>query len=121
MLKIPQEIVNTYGVPSYTEINPAPFYIITFGFFIGVMFGDIGHMLLAIPLLIHLKANLWFWTVVCFMGYCGLIYNEFFGLNLGFFSSCYTIVEGSKASFVQKFDNCIYPIGVDSIWKVSFN
>ena len=75
MLKVPQEILNTYGVPSYTEINPAPFYIVTFAFFIGVMFGDVGHMLLAIPLLIQLKANLWFWMIIFFMGYCGLIYN----------------------------------------------
>lgn len=92
MLQIPQEIVNTYGVPSYGEINPAPFYIVTFGFFIGVMFGDVGHMLMAIPLLLHFKANVWFWTVVFFMGYCGLLYNEFFGLNLGIFTSCYDII-----------------------------
>lgn len=91
MMEVPQAIVNTYGVPSYHEINPAPFYIVTFGFFIGVMFGDIGHMLMAIPLLVYLKANVWFWTVIFWMGYCGLIYNDFFGLNLGIFSSCYSI------------------------------
>jgi vacuolar-type H+-ATPase subunit I/STV1 len=62
-------------VPSYLEINPAPFYIVTFAFFIGVMFGDIGHMLMAMSLLIYFKANLWFWMVIFFMGYCGLIYN----------------------------------------------
>lgn len=75
MLEVPQAIVNTYGVPSYGEINPAPFYIVTFGFFIGVMFGDVGHMLMAIPLLMYFKANLWFWTVIFWMGYCGLLYN----------------------------------------------
>jgi V-type H+-transporting ATPase subunit a len=36
-------IVNTYGVPSYREINPALFSIITFPFLFGVMFGDIAH------------------------------------------------------------------------------
>lgn len=65
----------------------------SFGFFIGVMFGDIGHMLMIIPLLIYFKANIWFWTVIFFMGYCGLIYNEFFGLNIGLFSSCYDIIS----------------------------
>ena len=38
-----QYLVNTYGIPSYQEINPAVFYAITFPFFFGVMFGDIGH------------------------------------------------------------------------------
>ena len=83
--------MNTYGVPSYGEFNPAVFYIVTFGFFIGVMFGDIGHMMMAIPLLIYFKVNVWAWTVIFFMGYCGLLYNEFFGLNFGLFTSCYEI------------------------------
>ena len=38
-----QEIVNTYGVPSYKEINPAFYTTVTFPFLFGVMFGDIGH------------------------------------------------------------------------------
>lgn len=38
-----QKIVDTYGVPSYKEINPAPFYMVSFPFLFGVMFGDIGH------------------------------------------------------------------------------
>jgi V-type H+-transporting ATPase subunit a len=38
-----QEVVTTYGVPSYKEINPAYFTIVTFPFLFGVMFGDVGH------------------------------------------------------------------------------
>jgi len=35
--------VNTYGVPSFKEINPAFFTTVTFPFLFGVMFGDIAH------------------------------------------------------------------------------
>jgi len=38
-----QEIINTYGVPDYKEVNPAVFTIITFPFLFGVMFGDLAH------------------------------------------------------------------------------
>lgn len=38
-----QEITDTYGVPSYKEVNPSYFGIITFPFLFGVMFGDICH------------------------------------------------------------------------------
>ena len=92
--------------------------MVTFGFFIGVMFGDIGHMLMIIPLVIYLgEGNLWWWTIVWWMGYCGLIYNQFFGLTLGLFSSCYSTTE----SFIAREDDCVYPLGIDSVWKVSEN
>lgn len=55
------------------------------------MFGDVGHMLLGVGVMLYLKPNKWWWTLIFWMGYCGLIYDEFFGLNLGLFDSCYTI------------------------------
>lgn len=97
----------------------------TFGFFIGVMFGDVGHMLMAIPFLLYFQVNTWAWITVFFMGYCGIIYNEFFGLNLGLFNSCYQIppfahdAEEAKGSRISP--DCVYPLGVDSIWKGALN
>lgn len=38
-----QQIVDTYGVPTYKEVNPAVFACVTFPFLFGVMFGDIAH------------------------------------------------------------------------------
>lgn len=40
---ITQCVVDTYGVPSYKECNPAVFTLVTFPFQFGVMFGDFGH------------------------------------------------------------------------------
>lgn len=49
-----QEIVNTYGVPRYQEINPAYFNIVTFPFLFGIMFGDIGHGALVFSFAVYL-------------------------------------------------------------------
>jgi len=38
-----QELINTYGIPDYKEINPTPFACISFPFLFGLMFGDIMH------------------------------------------------------------------------------
>lgn len=102
-----QEIVNTYGIPIYKEINPAIFTIVTFPFLFGVMFGDIMHGAMLIV----------FATILCFskrtpgtimgelgkgryllllMGffsfYCGIIYNDFTSIPLKLFgNSCYNI------------------------------
>lgn len=43
-------VVDQYAVPTYKEINPAIFTIVSFPFLFGVMYGDVGHgsVLLAI-------------------------------------------------------------------------
>jgi len=131
-----QEIVSTYGVPRYREVNPAFFTIVTFPFLFGVMFGDICHGLvlfgfgaymcyykkeliknnsMLVPLL---KARYIFLLMGIFATFCGVIYNDFAGLNFNFFNSCYKEIKAENYD-VKKADNCVYPIGLDPYWKYS--
>ena len=100
-----QSIVDTYGIPSYQEANPAFFSAVTFPFLFGVMFGDIGH-----GLVLTLFASYLCWYkdsivnsgslfkpavsvryLLLMMGlcatYCGFIYNDFLGIPFNFFGS----------------------------------
>ncbi|CAK56023.1 unnamed protein product (macronuclear) [Paramecium tetraurelia] len=109
-----QEIVNTYGIPRYQEINPAIITIITFPFLFGVMFGDIGHgfVLFVFGSYLCLFKNKSFYNLrylILLMGvfsfYSGLIYNDYLSLSLNLFQTCL----GSE-------DQCVYPFGIDPMW-----
>lgn len=103
-----QEIVNTYGVPKYREINPAVFTAVTFPFLFGLMFGDIAHgfILFCFALVLFCKSQslsvslgTTFSTMrslaitLLFMGffsvYVGCIYNDFLALPITLYPSCY--------------------------------
>lgn len=103
-----QSIVDTYGVPSYLEANPAVVSTVTFPFLFGMMFGDMGHgSILAfggiVLVLFHNRLKeggfdalmLWgrylFMLMGLFACYCGLIYNEFFAMKMNLFDSCYRL------------------------------
>lgn len=140
-----QEIVNTYGVPRYQEINPTIFNIVTFPFLFGVMFGDIGHGFILLlfgiymclysdqiknnkkSLLRPLIQGRWLFLLMgIFAFYCGWIYNEFFSVALGVFGgTCYTQSEplktGNGVEFTRKDPKCIYPFGMDPKWQISIN
>jgi V-type H+-transporting ATPase subunit a len=94
-----QEIVDTYGVPTFHEANPALLTCITFPFLFGVMFGDIGHgaMVLFFASLVcyfsdHLKKIegteylLRMRYLLLLMGffatYMGILYNDFMSIPL---------------------------------------
>ncbi len=123
-----QDIVDTYGVPSYKEINPAVFTTVTFPFLFGVMFGDIGHgiCLFVFALFIcyngkTIAALNDFYAarhLLLLMGFaaffCGLVYNDFLSIPLNLFSSCYNFETAVKNS-----PDCVYSFGVDPIWYLS--
>lgn len=131
-----QEIVNTYGMPRYREINPALYNIVTFPFLFGVMFGDIGHGFLLFLFGLYLcfnkkellagdsalkpavKARYLLTMMGFFAFFNGWMYNDFLSMPLGIFGSCY-VNEGEVA--VRKDQDCVYPIGLDPKWYVASN
>ena len=112
-----QEMVNTYGVPTYGEANPAMFAVVSSPFLFGVMYGDIGHgsiLLLAGVLLCtfsdkikHIEDMELFYRIrymILLMGffgtYMGFIYNDFMSMPLNFLGkSCFSL-KSDKSAFV---------------------
>ncbi|CAD8075273.1 unnamed protein product [Paramecium primaurelia] len=130
-----QEIVNTYGIPRYQEVNPGLFTIITFPFLFGVMFADIAHgfMLFLCGLYIIFWKNyllkqtdsmfnlmIPFRYLIVLMGffafYNGFIYNDYLSISLNLFGSCYS---PEKQEWKRESKDCVYPFGVDPVWQAS--
>ncbi|KAI6177526.1 V-type proton ATPase subunit a [Aphelenchoides bicaudatus] len=123
-----QDIVDSYGIATYREINPAPFSVITFPFLFAVMFGDFGHglimMLAGLAFIYYEKIiygmkikdeifNTFFGGrfIIVLMGafsmYTGLIYNDLFAKSVNIFGSRWASPLNSsdildiKSSFIQ--------------------
>jgi len=138
-----QGIVDGYGIPRFGEVNPAAFTIITYPFLFGVMFGDVGHGLLLLAFALYLVCNErkfsamseeelgeilsypWHGRYVlllmaCFSIYCGLIYNDTFGLMMDLFGSAYDPpVPGESRS--RSAPGAVYPFGLDPAWHHASN
>ena len=140
-----QQIVDSYGIARYQEINPTVFSIVTFPFLFGVMFGDVGHgilMLLFVSFLLYkekefMKGGLNEMVQTCFDGryiillmsifsiYNGFLYNEFFSVSMspGPLHQTSMFVPQSNSSLILKTntDGYVYFFGVDPMWKGSVN
>lgn len=131
-----QEIVNTYAVPQYKEINPAIFTIATYPFEFGLMFGDIMHgamLFIGASILCFVKrtpgttlydlgrARYLLMLMGFFAFFAGLMYNDFTSIPLKLFGdSCYDVDFENKNAEVKN-SECIYPAGIDPSWYLGKN
>ncbi|PNH05344.1 Vacuolar proton ATPase a3 [Tetrabaena socialis] len=124
-----QNIVDSYGIARYREVNPAVLTLVTFPFLFSVMFGDFGHaiLMLAFATLLVLKEktlakqdlgdmlSLLFGGryVILLMGlfsfYMGLIYNEFFSMPTVIFgrSKFKCFADNDRTEIVNEFGEAI--------------
>jgi len=132
-----QQIVDTYGIPRYREVNPALFAIAMFPFLFGVMFGDIGHGAVLLlfglylcycndrlkeeksPLVPLLELRYLLTMMGGFAFYAGWIYNDFVSLPINLFGSCWHNVHGTTSTVPK--EDCVYPFGIDPKWYIASN
>ena len=129
--------MDTYGIPSYKEANPAVFTVISFPFLFGVMFGDIYHgailLVFSIWLLFaskkdpnSLAAQLdqvkYIFTLMgIYSLFCGFIYNDFTSMGTEIFGdSCWEedgpLLPNGAQPMRHKDKDCVYPVGIDPVW-----
>jgi len=140
-----QEVINTYGIPSYKTANPVVMTSVTFPFIFGMMYGDVGHgsMLLCAGLFLMWRSNkpgakydfpLYpYRFVITQMGFfavfAGLMYNDLFGMvSFEFFESRFksdgSMTESFNAENVADCGNSCdgpYPFGLDHSWHGAAN
>ncbi|XKL66950.1 hypothetical protein PGB90_010370 [Kerria lacca] len=144
-----QNLIDSYGVASYREVNPALYTIITFPFLFGIMFGDAGHgliltlfggfMVLREQQFTQKKINNEVWNIffsgryiILLMGifsiYTGIIYNDVFSKSINIFGSSWSVIlknntikDISEATLdpAVNYNQLPYPMGLDPVWQRS--
>ncbi|CAH0407363.1 unnamed protein product [Chilo suppressalis] len=146
-----QNLIDSYGVATYRECNPALYTIITFPFLFAVMFGDFGHgMIMALfggwmvakeVKLAEKKSSNEIWNIFfagryiillmgCFSMYTGLIYNDIFSKSMNIFGSAWYVpydnetLNNNAALTLDPKDSYVdvpYFMGIDPIWQTADN
>ncbi|KAI9578467.1 hypothetical protein GQX74_009041 [Glossina fuscipes] len=143
-----QNLIDSYGMATYREINPALYTCITFPFLFAVMFGDLGHglVLLSFALLMVLRErqlrkikgeifNIFFsgryiiLLMALFSLYTGFIYNDIFSKSMNVFGSAWfvdwnhsTILNNSYLQMDPgQHVSGVYAMGLDPIWQLADN
>ena len=139
-------VVESYGVATYGEVSPASVSVITFPFLFAIMFGDAGHALMLLIVSVAMcilypkmkgkpmneivdllmSGRYLLVLMAIFSIYTGSIYNDFFSIGISFFDTCYSKDGGNEecvyGESCRKSDtNCVYPFGIDTIWRRSDN
>ncbi|CAH2105377.1 unnamed protein product [Euphydryas editha] len=146
-----QTLIDSYGVASYRECNPALYTTITFPFLFAVMFGDLGHgfimalfgawMVIKEVSLAAKKSNNEIWNIFfagryiillmgCFSMYTGIVYNDIFSKSMNIFGTSWFVpydnetLETNAALTLDPKDSYVdkpYFIGIDPIWQTADN
>uniref|UniRef100_A0A1A9WZJ6 V-type proton ATPase subunit a n=1 Tax=Glossina brevipalpis TaxID=37001 RepID=A0A1A9WZJ6_9MUSC len=143
-----QNLIDSYGMATYREINPALYTCITFPFLFAVMFGDLGHglVLLSFALVMVLREkqlrkvkgeifNIFFsgryiiLLMALFSLYTGFIYNDIFSKSMNVFGSAW-FVDWNRSTILDnthlqmdpgKHVSGVYTMGLDPIWQLADN
>lgn len=138
-----QTIIDSYGVASYQEVNPALFATITFPFLFAVMFGDLGHAILTTTgavLMILFEKKLakadtgeiigtFFYGryIILLMGifsmFTGLMYNDIFSKGMHLFHTGWKWPhpEHVGGTVVAIPNGHTYVFGIDPTWHGADN
>lgn len=144
-----QNLIESYGIASYREANPALYTIITFPFLFAIMFGDLGHgvilFLLGLWMVLYEKTlgknkdeiwQLFFGGryIILLMGffsiYTGFVYNDVFSKTMNIFGSSWNINYNTSTIMTNKelqlnpaedYSETVYWYGLDPAWMLATN
>ncbi|XP_056635764.1 V-type proton ATPase 116 kDa subunit a 1 isoform X1 [Diorhabda sublineata] len=146
-----QNLIDSYGVASYREVNPGLYTIITFPFLFAVMFGDVGHAIImfifGLWMVISEKKFLaqknkseifaiFFGGryIILLMGlfsfYTGFIYNDIFSKSMNIFGTRWFVNHTSEEILAEdeidlipstNYKGTPYVFGLDPVWQSATN
>lgn len=143
-----QNLIDSYGIASYREANPALYTIITFPFLFAIMFGDAGHGVIMLAFgaymciwekkLMAKKINNEVWTIffggryiILLMGmfaiYTGMIYNDIFSKSFNIFGSSWQVnstknyTDETTLNPTTDYTGDPYIFGMDPVWQLASN